>query len=179
MIDPAFRDRIIEALWPPGSSDGVWAILDCARDERIYDALRTSRHDYLCLYSGRLPATLEAAAPHLVELAPTYAFTRNLIDMSWGHSWGVYVRIKDASNLRHHLRTFLRVQDESGNILLFRYYDPRVLRAYLPTCRANELKTVFGPVSGYLMESERGDSLIEFEFDGQRLHERQHALAMA
>jgi hypothetical protein len=30
--------------------------------------------------------------------------------------------------------------------LLFRYYDPRVLRVYLPSCRPSELETVFGPV---------------------------------
>lgn len=163
------------ALWPPGSLPGtsVWAILDCARDERIYDALRNSRLDYLCLYSGRLPHELEVAAPYLVEIAPTYTFTPQLIEMGWGESWGVFLRTKDSLNLRDHLRGFLRVQDESGRILIFRYYDPRVLRLYLPTCRPNELQTVFGPIGSYLTEGEDGKSVIEFEFDGNRLVERQ------
>lgn len=178
VIDAVLRERVVNALWPSGSADGtsVWAVLDCARDERIYDALRMSRLDYRSLYSGRLPRTLEAASPHLIELAPAYSFTRHLIEMSWGNSWGVFLRIKDASNLRHHLRTFLRVCDESGDILFFRYYDPRVLRAYLPTCRRDELRVVFGPVDRYLMESAGGDSLIEFAFDGNRLHERRVSL---
>jgi len=34
--------------------------------------------------------------------------------------------------LRKHLRGFLRVRDEAGRRLIFRYYDPRVLRVYLP-----------------------------------------------
>lgn len=166
---------MIEAIWPPGSPAGtsVWAILDCARDERIYYALRNSRLDYLCLYSGRLPRELEVAAPYLVEVAPTNTFTPQLIEMGWGNSWGVFLRIKDSLNLRQHLRGFLRVRDESGRILIFRYYDPRVLRVYLPTCRPDELRTIFGPIASYLVEGEDETSLIEFEFDGKRLLERQ------
>jgi hypothetical protein len=147
--------------------------LDCARDERIYYALRNSRLDYLCLYSGPLPRELEVTAPYLVEVAPTSTFTPTLIEMGWGNSWGVFLRIKDSLNLRHHLRGFLRVRDESGRILIFRYYDPRVLRAYLPTCRPDELRTVFGPIASYLVEGEDDTRLIEFEFDGKRLLERQ------
>jgi Domain of unknown function (DUF4123) len=178
VIDPAFRDRVIQALWPASATDlSVWAILDCARDERIYPALRNSRLDYLCLFSGRLHPEVAAAAPHLIEVSPAYRFTPRLIEMGWGQSWGVFLRVKDPSNLRSHLRGFLRVKDESGRILMFRYYDPRVLRVYLPTCRREELRTVFGPISSYLVEDEDGKGLIEFEFDGNQLFERRVRLA--
>ena len=177
MIDAAFRDRVIQALWPAPATDvSVWAILDCARDERIYPALRNSQLDYLCLFSGRLHRDVVAAAPHLIEVSPSYRFTPRLIEMAWGESWGVFIRIKDPSNLRSHLRGFLRVKDESGRFLLFRYYDPRVLRVYLPTCRTDELRTVFGPISSYLVEDEGGKGLIEFEFDGNKLLERRTSL---
>jgi hypothetical protein len=175
------RDRVIEALWSPPSPAGtsVWAILDCARDDRIYSLLRNSGLDYRCLYGGRLPPEVEAAAPHLLELAPTYTFTPKLIDMGWGRSWGVFVRIEDPSNLRHHLRSLLRVKDESGRVLLFRYYDPRVLRVYLRTCLPDELRRVFGPISSYLVEDVDGRSLLEFEFDGNELRERRIVLVAA
>jgi hypothetical protein len=177
----ALLDRVIAALWPAGMAKGtsVWAILDAARDERIYPALRASRLEYLCLYSGKLPEALQRTAPYIVELAPSYSFTRPLLDMGWGKSWGVFLRIGDSRNLRHHLRGFLRVQDESGRMLVFRYYDPRVLRAYLPTCEVNELKTVFGPISSFLVEGERGESLLEFAFDGRRLDVQHASLAVA
>ena len=67
-------------------------------------------------------------------------------------------------------------KSRSGRILIFRYYDPRVLRVYLPTCRLDELQTVFGPVTSYLVESENGDGLIEFAFDGIQLRERRISL---
>lgn len=178
VIEPWLRARVIEAIWPPSSeaSTSVWAIVDCARDDRIYPALRTSGLDYRCLYGGRLAPEVEAVAPHLIEVAPGYTFTPRLIDMGWGNSWGVFLRIADPSDLRQHLRRFLRVQDESGRVLLFRYYDPRVLRVYLPTCRTDELRTVFGPVSSYLVEDRTGRGLIEFSFDGNHLHERRIGL---
>ena len=171
-------DRVIETLWPPGLPKGtnVWAILDAARDERIYPALRHSKLEFISLYSGKLPDALQRAAPYIVELAPSYTFTRPLLEMGWGNSWGVFLRIEDSRNLRHHLRGFLRVHDESGRMLVFRYYDPRVLRTYLPTCETHELKTVFGSVSSYLMESERGESVIEYKFDGRLLDVRHTSL---
>lgn len=177
-MEAALFDRVIETLWPPGvpSGSSVWAILDAARDERIHQALRLSRLEYLSLYAGKLPDALQRAAPYLIELAPSYKFTRPLLEMGWGNSWGVFLRVKDARNLRHHLRSFLRVQDESGRTLVFRYYDPRVLRTYLPTCEKSELATVFGPIGSFLVEGDRGESLIEFEFDGQRLKERRTSL---
>ena len=174
MTEHSTVDMVIETLWPPGLPKGtsVWAILDAARDERIYPALRNSKLEYLCLYSGKLPDALQHAAPYIVELAPGYTFTRPLLKMGWGRSWGVFLRMADSRNLRHHLRGFLRVRDESGRMLVFRYYDPRVLRTYLPTCEANELKTVFGPIGSFVTEGERGQSAIEFRCNGPRLDVR-------
>jgi hypothetical protein len=180
-MEVAVLDRVIETMWPTGGPSGtsVWAILDAARDERIHEALRLSRLEYLPLYAGKLPDVLQRAAPYLIELAPNYKFTRPLLEMGWGNSWGVFMRVKDSRNLRHHLRGFLRVQDESGRSLVFRYYDPRVLRVYLPTCEKSELATVFGPIGSFLVEGDRGESLIEFGFDGQRLTERRTPLVAA
>lgn len=171
-------DRVIDALWPPGLPDHVstWAILDAARDERIYPELRMSRLDILPLYAGKLPDALQRAAPYLVELAPSYSFTRPLLEMGWGNSWGVFLRVRDARNLRHHLRGFLRVRDEAGRILVFRYYDPRVLRIYLPSCTTAELATVYGPIGSFLVEDDGGRHLLEFAFDGRRLAERRTAV---
>jgi len=165
------RSQIIKALWPEGAKSklSVWAILDCARDPAIYLALIESRLEFRCLYSGRLPRALEMNAPHLVELSPTNRLTHRWLDDGWGLAWGVLLRIDDPANLRHHLRKFLKVRDEEGRSLLFRYYDPRVLGAYLPTCTGDELKQVFGPVSSFVIESEAGSSCAEFSLAGSRL----------
>ena len=158
------RDQIIQALWPEGAKSrlGVWAILDCARDPAIYLALIESRLEFRCLYSGRLPRALEVVAPHLVELFPQHRLTARLLDQGWGKAWGVFLRIEDPSNLRHHLRKLLKVQDEDGRRLLFRYFDPRVLRAYLPTCRSEEIEQVFGPIEQFFVEAAGVDAVQVF-----------------
>ena len=164
------REAIEAVLWPAGAPAGsVWAVLDLARDRRIGAALIESRLEHLCLYAGRLPRELERVAPHIVELLPGHRLLDRLFGEGWGQSWGVFARLPDPTVLRGHLRRFLKVQDEAGRRLLFRYYDPRVLRAYLPTCRADELRQVFGPVQRWWAENEDGTSLLGFGFDGSRL----------
>jgi hypothetical protein len=168
------RDAIEGVLWPLGERVGpsVWMVLDGARDPKIHHALLESRLEYRCLYSGRLPRALELAAPQLVELLPGHRLTTRLLDEGWGRSWGSLLRVSDPSNLRHHLRKLLKVRTEDGRRLLFRYYDPRVLRLYLPTCTVDELRQMFGPVSAFFTESEDGAGLLEFAFDGRALKRR-------
>ena len=171
MSNETRRALLTQALWPEGAQSrlGVWAIFDCARDPSIYAALLESRLEFRCLYSGRLPRLLEVNAPHLVELLPGHRLTARCLDEGWGQSWGVFVKIDDPSNLRHHLRKFLKVRDEQGRSLIFRYYDPRVLRTYLPTCTDSELRELFGPIKAWLAESGDQESLLEFGFDGRAL----------
>jgi hypothetical protein len=155
----------IERLfWPNGSSRSMWMILDLARDRRIYSDLLNSHLVYSCLYSGDIPFELEVAAPHLVQLEYEDKVTRSLIERSWGRSWGTFLRC-DArmERLRRHLRSLLVVRSWSGERMMFRYYDPRVLRVYLRTCTSDELKTVYGPVQQYFTESETGETLTRFE----------------
>lgn len=162
------REQILQALWPQGqvAELSVWAILDCARDPKIYLALLTSRLEFRCLYSGKLPQAIERVAPHLVELVPTNRLTATLLSDGWGRAWGVFLKIRDPANLRHHLRKCLKVSDEGGRRWLFRYQDPRVLRVYLPTCTAFERSQFFGPISSFIVEQEAGAGLLEFRADG-------------
>jgi hypothetical protein len=126
-----------------------------------------------------LPRELRLVAPYLVELDPANPSTGRLLDLAWGNSWGIFLRVDgdgDGGRLRHHLRGFLRVRTEAGKKLVFRYYDPRVLRAYLPTCTQSELRGVFGPVRSFIAEAEDPGTLIAFSFDGFRLSQSRVAL---
>ena len=156
-------------LWPDDSVRpvNVWAVLDGARDERIYSLVSRCYLDKCCLFSGELSPALERAAPHLVQLSPHDSISDSLLEFGWGHAWGMYLQSDDSiGTLRRHLRTFLRVKDQAGRYLLFRYYDPRVLRVYLPTCRREEVKLVFGSsVIRFSMESEDPASIVSFELD--------------
>ena len=170
-----------QSLWSgPAASraGGVWAVIDCARDPAIYGALIESRLEFRSLYSGTVPRALEMNAPQLVELLPGHRLTDRLLGPAWGQAWCIFLRIDDAANLRHHLRKFLKVRDEQGRRLLFRYYDPRVLRAYLPTCTPDELAQVFGPIHSFVMEDGEG-ACIEFSRVAGQLRRRELVAAAA
>lgn len=175
--------RILDRLWveePGEPRPDVYAILDAARDARIHPWIRRRAMDYTCLFAGPLAPELAAAAPYLVHLYRGERFTRELLELAWGESWGIFV-VSPASmeELRVHFRTFLRVKDERGKHLLFRYYDPRVLRVYLPTCTPRELDTLFGPVRRYALESGDGDALLEYASRGGKLLHRKLPLPAA
>lgn len=160
--------QIIDYLWPEGDSltgPQVYALLDGGCDRRIEPMVRLSRLEHACLFSGRLTARMQAAAPYVVHLAPDARFTRELLETGWGESWGFFTIVPVDVTLeqhRRHFRALLRVQDESGRILMFRFYDPRVLRVYLPTCTGDEARQFFGPVPRMVAEAEDGDSLVAY-----------------
>ena len=142
---------------------GTYAILDAARDDKIYKKLINSNIEPLCLYIGDKAVELATVAPYLVDLKREDSFTQWLLSNGWGKSWGIFLQSSASlKELQCHFRQFLMVYDEEGTPLYFRFYDPRVLRVYLPTCNESEIQTVFGPVSHFYVESKEENQLIEF-----------------
>jgi hypothetical protein len=160
--------ELIAALWPDGDRlDGpqVHYLLDGARDPAISRLVRFGKLEHACLFGGRLTPRLQAAAPYLVHLSAASPLTRELLERGWGNSWGILtVAPPDVTIVqqRLHFKKFLRVVTERGELLAFRFYDPRVLRVYLPTCTAPEFATFMGPVSRIVAEAAAGAGLIEF-----------------
>ena len=119
--------------------------------------------DHVCLYAGHLPHELALVAPYLVRLDREAPFTADLLRDGWGESWGIFlIATTGLEEMRRHLRKLLRVEDERGKKLVFRYYDPRVLRAYLPTCTPGELRLLFGPAGVFFAEGEDPAELLRF-----------------
>jgi hypothetical protein len=138
----------------------IYMLADGARDERVVAELDASGLPVRCLFDGKLHPALAAAAPYIVELDVDAPATLGLLSRAWGQAWGLFVTASvPLEALRRHFRRFLRVADEGGRQLLFRYYDPRVLRVYLPTCTVTELEVVFGPVASFLVEDDDGRAL--------------------
>jgi hypothetical protein len=167
--------QILEALWFKELSPAyrVWAVLDGARDKRVYSAVVGCYTDNCCLYSGDLPSDLKLAAPYLVSLDPEDRTTQYILRRGWGNSWGVFLRSTSRmETLRRHLKSLLIVKDQRGRRLLFRCYDPRVLRVYLPTCWPAELETVFGPVKAFMVEGADSGTVIQYRVDDKGLVEK-------
>ena len=159
-------DLIIHQLWEStreGMSSKVLAILDAARNESIYPAVMDFDGEYCCLFGEGIPEVLAKASPYLVRLDPEDDFTAWLVSEGWGDNWGIFLESgASMEELRQHFRGLLKVEDEDGKELFFRYYDPRVLRAYLLTCNETDLDTLFGPVYSLFFEGEDPNALLKY-----------------
>ena len=155
----------------------AYALLDGA----VMPDLPTSLYQYEapneCLYRGEIDPELASYAPYLVPLTAEAPFTEYVLE-GWGQHWGVFaLSTADLRTLRTHFRKFLMVHDPEGQPLYFRYYDPRVLRVFLPTCTAAELDTVFGPVARYVLEDEDPANAVRFWRENDELQSGRSAVA--
>jgi hypothetical protein len=159
-------NSLTDQIWrftDQGREPHIYTILDAARDEQICPAILNSDSEYICLYRGDQAIDLADVAPYLVKLERGDSFTNWLLRHGWGKSWGIFLASDAPFNeLRQHFRTFLMVYDDKGKPLYFRYYDPRVLRVYLPTCNESELEAVFGPVTQFIVEDDEGNAMMRY-----------------
>lgn len=156
------RDALREKLYRE-EGGGIFVVLDGASVNGLRQKLADEQPPHECLYAGELEPDMQEVAPYLVKLDPDTPFTDWVLDRGWGKHWGIFAETNaELPVLRRHFRGFLKVHDPNGKPMLFRYYDPRVLRTYLPTCNPEELKTLFGPVNAYMMEDESGASMLRF-----------------
>ncbi|MCL7421751.1 MAG: DUF4123 domain-containing protein [Methylobacter sp.] len=151
------------------SSPGLqaYAVLDGASNPALLDHLYGDRPEFACLYRGELAPDIAECAPYLARLEPDTPFTEWLTARGWGRHWGIFaVAGCDFRTLHRHLRKLNMVYDaESHKSLLFRYYDPRVLSAFLPSCDAAQAETFFGPVKTWFAETDDGERLARFFLD--------------
>lgn len=162
---PAFETRAEHALWFLRAGGGkLYGVLDSARDEQVLPFLYRAGVQFQSLYEGLRGEELALVAPYLVALPHAAAALSELVEERWGDAWGIFLRA-DASfrDVRRHLRRLLRAELDDGSRVLFRFYDPRVLRAYLPTCNRDEADQMFGPIESYLTEGRRGETALRFE----------------
>lgn len=182
-MNDAALQALTEIVWHDGGrlqGEQVYWLLDGARDPDIAGLVGASGLPYSCLFTGPLHPRLEAAAPYLVQLPASAPAARLLLRRGWGQAWGILI-VAGAdvtlAQLRLHLKKFLRVKTEDGKTLAFRYYDPRVLKLFLPTCTGEELRGFLGPMTRLIAESDGGAQAQAYALRGDMLQTQQYPLA--
>ncbi len=141
----------------------LYALLDASREPSVLKVILESKEEYQSLYEGAQGAQLAHFAPYLVRVPQKSSLLDTLVQQAWSKSWGVFLTCdKPLKDLRAHFRHFLTVKLPDGKQVYFRYYDPRVLRLFLPTCLPEEISQFFGPVKQFLMESENPSLALHF-----------------
>jgi hypothetical protein len=167
MLIEAITERLFH-----DEEQNVFALLDGASIPDLLMALYDHKPEHICLYRGELEPDIEEVAPYLVQLNIDAEFTDWIIEKGWGNHWGIFATARsDLKTMRRHFRGFLRVYDAEARPLLFRYYDPRVLRDYLPMCNERELETIFGPVVNYFAEDKDKQTLLKFGMKDGKLQQ--------
>ena len=152
------------------SETPVFAVLDGASIPGLLKNLYAHEPDYCCLYRGELQPDIATVAPYLVCLAPGAEFTNWVLSEGWGGHWGIFVvSTANLRALRNHFREFLKAELPDQRTVFFRFYDPRVLRTFLPACNTAELEAFFGPVQSFIMESLSPETGVRFSLAGKAL----------
>ena len=161
-------DEIYRAAHSVSPQGTVFMLVDAARSPPIYPRLEAiaAFGRAQSLYQGDIGAGLGHVLPWLVRLDRTPGPAAWFVEAGFGEAWGTFV-IADLpfEDARRHLRKFNLVTGPDGASMVFRFFDPRVLRVFLPTCTPAELARFFGPLKGFLAESESGDALLRWSLD--------------
>lgn len=143
----------------------VYAIIDGASNKELVPALKDSGLRYNCLYEGKLSYDMELASPYLVRLEQDNAFTEELLINGPENNWCIYLvtypPVTMLSVLRQ-ARKNQKVLNPKGNTLIFRYFDPRILRNYLPSCSIFEAGIFYGPVDTIICNSSEENKIHRF-----------------
>jgi hypothetical protein len=143
------RAAKVSDLWPDAERGALYAVLDACDEPRVPALVRDLGPELaVSLYRGPAEEDLAAIAPYLVQVTP--ALLRWLGETLWTDPWGIFaVSESPIDELRTHFRKFLLVDAPDGDQWYFRFYDPRVLARFLPTCDATQLIAFFGPVASF------------------------------
>ena len=159
-LDPA-REEALGVLSAEAKKGTLFAILDAGRSERVRFLLAEAVDEYRSLHDGVAADAMAGVAPYVTRLQEDSHLLGRLIEEGWGDSWGVYFTSRASfRDVRAHLQQLLYVKTkEDDRTLLFRFYDPRVLRVFLPTCTVRQAGEIYSAIERFLCEDERGHVL--------------------
>ena len=169
--------QVLKAHIFAGPPATVFAILDGATVPDLPAWLASFKPEQICLYRGNIEPDMAEVAPYLVILERDEAITDWVLSSGWGKHWGIFGGTRcGVPRLRKHFRRFVTVSDETGRLRYFRFYDPSVLRVYLPICNAEDRKSFFGSVDWYFMEDVEPGNGRRFLIENNALREDRIAL---
>jgi hypothetical protein len=156
-----------------------FAVVDTAQNPRLSGLVKRSA-DWQCLVTGNPPPVLAATLPYIVQLR-----SREPLALQWraegiGLNWGIKLLSSlTLDDLRIHFKKFLTVRLPDGTAAQFRFYDPRVFRAFIRTCSSEQLEPWFRGIDCYVVDGMTFGSSATFRFVDGRLLEAPAAWSVA
>jgi hypothetical protein len=134
-------------------------LLDGARCNDALDDTLQQAPKHMSLYKGRSEENLASVAPYLIDVNTT--FEQWILKNGWGKSWGYFLESElPFEAVYSHFRKFLIVENEDFTQFYFRFYDPRVIRLFLPTCDTKQLQAFLDPLDLLISEMPEEESKV-------------------
>ncbi|MEM9502133.1 MAG: DUF4123 domain-containing protein [Pseudomonadota bacterium] len=131
---------------------GWYAIVDGAADPRLFP-LVTASSQHSCLYEDDYDEDTLAALPHLVALAEGEQLPDIWRKHEAGRFWGIVIQSPlSLKKLRRHLRKFTTARLPEGDVVLFRFWDPRVFATFAESGSEEEVAPFFEMIDAVIAD---------------------------
>lgn len=154
------RERILSLRESVGHS--LYALMDVARDPFLLPAIMEGfGADHQCLFRGQAKEVHGDNTAWIVRIEHHQGLLDWLLDEGWGRRVVSFVVSPlPISRMTSHLRKFTKVKDSAGTEHFFRFYDPKVMRQYLPVFGPREHEMFFREVSCCAIEDTRKSATL-------------------
>ena len=145
--------------------NGWYAIVDGAADPRLYPVIAGSSQA-VCLYENDYPEDTLAALPHLVAMTEGEQLPDLWRKHEPGRFWGIVCHSSlDLKGLRRHLRKFTTARLPNGEVVLFRFWDPRIFTTFAEQGTEEEIAPFFAHVDTVIADL-GGDGRRRYGWNG-------------
>lgn len=138
-----------------------YALVDTTRHTELYERIMQEAA-HLCLYTDIEAIRLARYAPYCLDLDSCPLFTQWWFanaGQGWQQHWGWMFQSRlNLQALQHHFKKITYVELPNHQKLLWRFYDPRVLKKTLPSLNQTQTTQAFGalqPIVFYQSEKAR------------------------
>jgi hypothetical protein len=178
-IEPVEKVHQSVLTWLLAPRLPLYCLVDPGAHATIPSLLDHASEPKESLYGGAADSMLAKFAPYIVQLGADSELLDELVDKGWGEGWACFFTSEaPLEELGGHFRKFFMVQLEGGKEVYFRFYDPRVLRGFLPAGSPEELAAFFGPVAEWMLEAKNSAMMLKFSNDSNGLHTKTIPLAV-
>ncbi len=148
-----------------------YALLDPIRIGLNFDKAYSLAIESVILRTSIQPEDFQTITPHLFPCETDSQLYNWITSDGKGDSWGIFIQSQlDLDSLAGQLQKLLIVSMETdGRWVYFRFYDPRVLRSFLPGCQKDQLKEIFTGVETFYCEDEDDDFQLHYRLDNEQL----------
>ena len=166
-------ERLTQMVFADAGEARPILLLDAAADPSIHVYLDAFPEAARCLFDGPTGEELAEVGPWIAEPTRFGDLWDWFLEEGWGRDWGVILSSAlPAPRIKQHLKKFLRIEREDGEVSFFKFYRPQHLAAYLPVFDEGQTARFMHGIDVWIFEEDGGRAAGRFTLadDGALRH---------